>query len=431
MSSDCSRRIDNRHVLGGIILCFVLVIVVLLFSHPRQPDTGTAVIPEDLDQLYEYYSDLTSSGADQSVSTRVKQEYVDRCVRGGLECISDQYHKHGQDNLLSSIVEKYVLPEIDDMSFDEHYSIVNYYLGTPFQQRMIGPLGEKAIQSGPLEISKYYSLGVDDDFDLIVEYDVMEVLFSLPIAEVRLLLPYYKGTRFQDEIETEFFSMVQSELNGAVYTFSSGVLDETIQDSSITSDLSKVYYALYGKYFSKVKNTVLKREKTFRDDFMKIWGKEFQTDKYIEQFSDSFDRNLALYKKTCDKILSDLGYDEGYQIPISNETILRLTPSDSLVRTMNTKELLSVAKDIGLGVVDLATVSVTGGLGVLIFAGQMAADFAVEQKLGTEEEFINGQADLIYIQVINVISQITDQFSKENDNILNRIETDFDLFKYL
>ncbi|MCQ2145985.1 MAG: hypothetical protein MJZ16_00545 [Bacteroidales bacterium] len=425
MSIDYLKRIISKEksILNRIVICsiFFIAILLLIFLGYKRQDTTT--LPQDLDELYEYYSELLSKDGDQSAIANIKQEYTNRCVSKGLECISEQYQKHKDDNLLSIIVETYVLPGIDHMSFDDEYAIAKYYLDSPYQSRILETLRNNAIQSGPLEISNYYYLGFDKDFDTIAEYNVMEVLSSLPIKDVKLLLPYYKGTDFQNEIESEYLSMIQSQFNDLVAKFVATVQEETVQDSSIRQDLSNVYNSLYGNFFKKIKNTVLKKDETLSDDFTKIWNKEFKANKYKRQFSESIDRNLALYKISCDSILSDLGYSGNYLIPKSKDVILTISPSDSLRKAMNTKAFISVAKSIGLTAVDLSTISVTGWLNALLIAGEMTADIAIEQTVlkGTEELFIRSQTELIYEQIENMIDNVRDQLIDENVKVLNNI----------
>lgn len=421
---NCPRRcrawIIRVGVIIGTLICLCLF-VSGFFGPSLFSSTGY------VDHLYGYYISLKESGR-KNAAEIIKGIYVRRCQESNLSVLSSQFGKHPQDSLLISLVNQYVLPKLDSMSFDNAFELAPYYLGSQFQDKITGILEPKSIKAGPLEMSKLYSIWSDSDFDIVIDCLVIDVLPSMSLSEVKELLPYYKGKDFQDEIESEFTVMVKSGLQSITDSFMRDVRVATIPDSAaLDSSVASVYDSIPMKCLGLV-DSVAKRKiklsdvkEEYKTLFLEVWDSTFSESQIVDNFDTAKIRCYAKLIRTRNETLKEIGCRSSLagEMPTVGELVI--APPDSLISEVYNRTIENALAKLVLGIVDVASVLSSFGSSLPVVVTQIAAGGTVDLAINPRKYFVDHQISYIEEQIDARLIELVDSVNEENELIIENI----------
>jgi len=383
-------------------------------------DKGKDLKDYTMEELYSIYRTLAKDNSHSEVCLAFANEYSKRCVEGGLQEIIKQYGMHKGDKLLSYLAEKYIINELDSISFDSLLVYAPTFKDTQYQDTLIEYLEFEAMDRGALEVTKVFKLDMDDDFADYIPELVIDQLGDMNLSVIRDLLPYYKGTEFYTEVQTGFFDKLDERMLNAETHYYTHVSDKM---SGVDDKLKKDVTVFYNELFASSTKTLMtkfKSKKERNQAFVKKWSELINKKHYITKFGKAVSEAKSSYLKEIDSVWRDAGINS-VKYSLSTAPNIKIKPD--IVAFEKTLSAKSKESAIHVASKAMDIISLTGCIGWTIQGLCFVADIGYSMLTEDQEEyFVESQVVITLNQLTKETEKYFQQIEKENNQIVKKIK---------
>ena len=291
---------------------------------------------------------------------------------------------------------------ISEYTLDELLDDVGYFKDTPYYQQVVDSIEVRALEEGALSISKVYKAAIDSCWDVVVDYEIYDVIDDIPIEEHKELLPYYIDTEYQNRIFSAYYNRIEQYLSDIRCEMIDSILNDVNRsfDETLDKDIAAIYDEFLGGTlgWNNFKNNIFQTKEATNKKFLAIWKRQMASGRYSEKYNDYVRKWLSVYKKKRQTYLSQIG--ESADVP-NIATDLEIAPNMEVMRNAvhnkTNRTYLSTA-------VDVVTLPLGGWGAIAALAGATALDYGLDCTdtfKDPEQDFINNE----YKHVSNLLTE--------------------------
>lgn len=310
-------------------------------------------------------------------------------------------------------------------SVDDLLNMVSKYPKKGFNDIVIHVLETKAIEEGPISISKVYQSGIDKEWYIIVEMWVIELLSDFSNAELHELLPYYYDSDYYDQIAYTLSSNLSGELDDLRMECIGEIMMtvDSVMPSVISSSISEVYESFFGGFFdyNNYRYNVFSSKDNTNYKFSEIWEEKINQSHLGNFFYRKMADPLEYYVIKRDSILHEIGEEQSIDIPTK---IPKFSYNYDVMRNTVERNYRRGVKDGTLTSIGLVTAPVGGWMGGLLFVGDFTLDFGLESMSmfeSPEEYFKHNQLQYVYNQIVNYVNNFDISLKSNDERIIKRV----------
>ena len=356
-----------------------------------------------------------------------------------LSTLVDIYHAIQLENCDSrkKELENLFADKLSENSLDSLINIIGLFSDSTYYQQVLDTIEIRALQEGPIAISKVYKTGLDDLWGDVVEEEIINHIDRIPIEVHQKILPYFSNTELEERIRQTFISRVEYFLQDERYCLMDSLFSDVNQTfaEQVEQDINSIYEEFlgwkddHGKSVSSwfknlvgnaidwnnIKNNVLKTKAETNRIFLEIWNNKMNSEKYILPFKHIIDNRLLSYNENVNHYLGAIHFEQSdFQI----SSMSAILPNIEVMRDAVNQKTKIFYKNATFTSIDLVT---SGWYGVAAFAGDIGTDYLEEFK-DPKSYFIEREKLQVYNQYTIKLAQIDSALQERDSIIVERIK---------